>query len=278
MVKWISQRSSEPSLGVRIPLGAHYFAKELRSAQQIMLLIDKPVGISSFGVVAAVRRATGVKKVGHAGTLDPLASGLMLVLVGKDETKQASELLGLNKSYRAVVRIGESRTTGDLEGEIVTRATISNNVTRETLQKALKAMVGTMILPVPAYSAMKQGGQPLYKKVRKKQRFILPMREMTVHVAELKGLQEVVLWDVPDMPRRGYEATVLFNVESGVYVRSLAEELGKRVGELLDVEGGYPATLSALRRLTVGEYDINDAQTLDKIENGISLIQHEIGV
>lgn len=230
-----------------------------------MLLIDKPVGISSFGVVAAVRRATGVKKVGHAGTLDPLATGLMLVLVGKDETKRASELIGLCKSYEAIVRIGEQRDTGDLEGAVVTCDTNMGVITRETVKTELKTMVGTMRLPVPAYSAVKQGGQRLYKKARKKQRFILPVRDMTVNNVELLDLQEVILWDSADSPRRGYEAKVMFAVESGVYIRSLAEELGKRVGEFAGIDIGYPATTAALRRMSIGEYSIKDAQTLDSI-------------
>ncbi len=230
----------------------------------IMLLIDKPVGISSFGVVAAVRRATGIKKVGHAGTLDPLASGLMLVLVGREETKRASELLGLDKSYEVTVRIGESRSTGDMEGEIVAHESDIGDITYETLNIALKTMVCTMRLPVPAYSAVKQKGQPLYKKVRNKQKYILPIRDMTVRNAVLLDLKEALLWHGKDEVFKGYEARVLFEVESGVYIRSLSEELGKRVGHL--VEGKpYPATTATLRRLTIGEHDIKDAKPLSGI-------------
>jgi len=234
-------------------------------------------------VVAAVRRATGIKKVGHAGTLDPLASGLILILVGREETKRAGELLGLSKSYETVVRIGEMRDTGDLEGKIVACATISSEITHETLvnglKQALASMIGTMQLPVPAYSAIKQDGQRLYKKARKGQDFILPVRDMVVHGAELIEVTQVTLpvSGADNKERAGYEASVIFNVASGVYIRSLSEELGKRVGQIVGVTE-LPATTAALRRITIGEYDIKDAQTVEDIRNGADLIHREIDV
>jgi tRNA pseudouridine55 synthase len=239
-----------------------------------MLLIDKPVDISSFGVVATVRRATGVKKVGHAGTLDPLASGLMLILIGRDETKRAGELLGLDKTYIATVRIGESRTTGDLEGEVleskdmadVARVTIENG-----LKQALKEMQGTLQLPVPAYSAIKQDGQRLYKKARKGQDIDLPIRDMHVYKAELLDVARVTLNKQDNYDTRVvYDVRVMFYVKSGVYIRSLAEELGKRLG--------HPATLAALRRINIGKYTIENSQSLDSIKSRAELISHKIDV
>jgi len=242
-----------------------------------MLLIDKPAGISSFGIVAAVRRATGVKKVGHAGTLDPLATGLMLILVGKEETRQAESLLGLDKSYEVVVRIGERRDTGDLEGKIVVKCpggacdTQIPIITRETIEKVLKTMVGTLNLPVPAYSAIKRGGQRLYAKARKGQEFALPMRDMVVHKEDFISLKEVLLWnDDGSECWRGYEVKVIFDVASGVYIRSLSEELGKRLG--------YSATTAGLRRITIDKYRIENAQTLDDVKGGVELIHHKIDV
>ncbi len=234
-----------------------------------MLLIDKPLGISSFKIVSIVRRITGVKKVGHAGTLDPLATGLMLILVGRDETKRASELLGLDKSYIATVRLGQKRSTGDLEGVILDSKDMSK-VTRVTLQnglkQALKDMHGTLQLPVPAYSAIKQDGQRLYKKARKGQELTPPIRNMYVYKASLLNLTHVTL----DNNEVVYEAKIMFYVKSGVYVRSLAEELGDKLG--------YPATLSALRRISIGKYSIENAQILDNINDASELIAHKIDV
>lgn len=243
-----------------------------------MLLIDKPIGISSFGVVSVVRRATGIKKVGHAGTLDPLASGLMLVLVGKDETRQAERLLGLNKSYETVVRIGEQRDTGDLEGQIVTCDTDIGILTRETVEIALKTMVGTLLLPVPAYSAIKRDGQRLYAKARKGQEFEVPMRDMRVYSAELGDIHEVLLWNTDGTEYwRGYEVHVVFAVASGVYIRSLSEELGKRLTSDL-YPTGLAATTAGLRRIIIDKYTVNKAQKLDSIKKGEELIHHKIGV
>ncbi len=234
-----------------------------------MLLVDKPLGISSFKVVSIVRRITGVKKVGHAGTLDPLATGLMLILVGRDETKRAGELLGLDKSYIATVRLGQKRSTGDLEGDVLESEDMSK-VTRVTLQsglkQALKDMQGTLQLPVPIYSAIKQNGQRLYKKARKGQKITPPIRNMHVYKANLLNLTHVTL----DNNEMVYEAKIMFYVKSGVYVRSLAEELGKKLG--------YPATLSNLRRISIGKYSIENAQILDNVSEVSELIAHKIDV
>lgn len=210
-----------------------------------MLLIDKPVGMSSFGVVARVRRNTGVRKVGHAGTLDPLASGLMLVLVGKDETKQASHYIGLDKTYETVVRIGESRSTGDLEGGILNKVYVEN-LTRETVERALERMVGILKLPVPTYSAVKKNGNRLYALARKGKTITPPMRDMRVYSAKLSNLT---------CHNGVCDVYVTFSVASGVYIRSLSEELGRLVG--------YPATTANLRRTRIGEYSIADAVTID---------------
>lgn len=216
-----------------------------------LLCIDKPVGMTSFDVIRVLRRTLGVRKMGHAGTLDPLASGLLLVGVGAG-TKQLHELVGLDKEYVATVRIGERRSTGDLEGEVVeARAVVA--LEPSAIAAALASMVGVLTLPVSAYSAVKRNGAPLYKRARKAEKTgeqlgVLAVREMRVVAAELLGVNQ---------QEERVEATVRFMVGSGTYVRSLAEELGRRLG--------YPATLAALRRTRVGEFDINNALRLDEI-------------
>lgn len=216
-----------------------------------LLLIDKPLGITSFDVIRRLRRILNIKKMGHAGTLDPLATGLMIIGVGAG-TKKLTGLVKLDKEYIAEVRIGESRSTGDLEGEVLEEK-IVKGLTREMVEIVLATMVGTLTLPVSAYSAIKIDGLEMYKRARRAEKSgevvtEVPIREMRVDAAELlqfkiSGNQAV--------------ATVRFSVGSGTYIRSLAEELGR----LLE----YPATLQALRRTKVGEFSIEDALTFDEL-------------
>lgn len=208
-----------------------------------ILLVDKPVGITSFDVIRRLRRELGIKKIGHAGTLDPLASGLMIVGVGEG-TKKLTEYIKLPKEYVAEVRIGERRTTGDLEGDIVEKKTVEN-LDREMVASALLSMVGTLSLRVPAYAAVKQGGEALYKKARKGEMVEVPVRDMVVTETELLDFSCADVQCV---------AAVRFAVASGVYIRSLGEELGQRLG--------YPATLQALRRTRIGDFSIEDARAI----------------
>lgn len=213
-----------------------------------IILVDKPKGITSFDVIRRLRRELGIRKMGHAGTLDPLATGLMIIGVGEG-TKKLSEYLKLPKEYVAEVRIGEKRTTGDLEGDIIETMEV-NALTEEEVRNALRGMVGEIVLPVSAYSAIKKDGVPMYKRARKAEKRgetidDVPVRTMYVREAELQnvacgGGQCVV--------------TVRFNVGSGTYIRSLGEELGKRLG--------YPATLQNLRRTKIGDFNIEDARTV----------------
>lgn len=217
-----------------------------------ILLIDKPKGITSFDVIRRLRAQTGIKKYGHAGTLDPLASGLMII--GREKgTKVLYAFLKLDKEYTADIRIGERRTTGDLEGELV-----EEKETPEILEKevpaALQKLVGELTLPVSAYSAIKQQGVPLYKKARKAakegtQLTSLPVRNMVVHEVELLGIHGIEIGG-----KKRMVAQVRFHVESGTYIRSLAEELGRLLG--------YPATLQDLRRTKIGGFKVEDAQSI----------------
>ncbi len=217
-----------------------------------LLLIDKPKGISSFTVIRELRRRTGVRKFGHAGTLDPLATGLMLIGV-EGGTKQLTALVGLDKEYVAAVLLGELRSTGDMEGEVLEERAYINDLDEERVKAALESMCATLTLPVSAYSAIKKDGVPMYKKARRaaaKGEMVeageLPVRQMQVYEAELLAF-------LPQAVR--LQLTVRFKVSSGTYVRSLAEELGRRLG--------YPATLSDLRRTKVGPYTIEEAKQLD---------------
>lgn len=213
-----------------------------------ILLIDKPKGITSFDVIRRLRRELGIKKMGHGGTLDPLATGLMIIGIEKG-TKKLTDFLKLRKEYVAEVRVGERRSTGDLEGVILEEKDVTH-LDEGAVRQMLSEMLGTLTLPVSAYSAIKKDGVPMYKKARKAEKTgevveDIPLREMKVLEAELLktecGENRCVL-------------TVRFYVGSGTYVRSLAEELGKRLG--------YPATLQNLRRTKIGDFTIADARLL----------------
>ena len=210
---------------------------------QKLFLIDKPKGVTSFWVIKVLRQKLGIKKIGHAGTLDPLASGLMLVGVGTG-TKALHDLIKLPKVYEVVVLLGIKTSTGDMEGEILERKEVAD-ITNERVEEALKSLVGKTKFKVPAYSAIKVGGRRLYKLARRGKVVDLPEREMEVMSAELKELNG----------KDGlYSAKVVLQVGSGTYVRSLAEELGRRLG--------YPATVGDLRRLQIGKYRVEDAISL----------------
>ncbi len=223
-----------------------------------LLLIDKPKGITSFDVIRRLRRQysdshNGGKapKMGHAGTLDPLATGLMIIGVGSG-TKKLTDLVGLDKEYIAEVLIGERRTTGDMEGEIIEQKDVQEveEILRSKISAALDEMKGDLTLPVSAYSAIKVDGVPMYKRARKAEKkgeivTEVPVRTMRVDEAELLNFE---------LSNSRAVATVRFAVSSGTYVRSLAEELGRKVS--------YPSTLKNLKRTRVGDFQLEDAMNL----------------
>ncbi len=218
-----------------------------------LLLIDKPVGITSFDVIRELRRRTGIRKFGHAGTLDPAASGLLLLGV-EAGTKRLSQLLKLDKVYEATILLGQSRTTGDQDGEVVEQAE-EVNVTEDSLRAALLDLQGTHQLPVSIYSALKRDGVPLYRLTRQAIAGGTPLPEppvrvMTVHQVTYQGCELYI-----ETGNQLLLVRATFAVASGVYIRSLAEAFGRRLG--------YPACLYALRRTQVGTYHIADAARLE---------------
>lgn len=191
--------------------------------------------------------------MGHAGTLDPAASGLMIIGVGEG-TKKLNEYLKLDKEYLAGILIGQKTTTGDREGEVIEEKKITETIPEEEISAVLRSMIGTSTLPVSAYSAIKKDGVPFYKTARAAARQgevisqeLLPRRDMKVYEAEL-------IRQVYDSDQCRLVVIVRFKVGSGTYIRSLAEELGRRLG--------YPASLCSLRRTRIGDFKIEDAATL----------------
>ena len=194
-----------------------------------ILLIDKPKGITSFDVIRKLRQKTGVKKFGHAGTLDPMATGLMILGVGP-ATKKLTDYIKLDKEYEAEIRLGESRTTGDLDGEVI-EAVSSVILDEADIIAAVRALVGTQTLPVSAYSAIKKDGKPMYKRAREAAKLgdlvkDVPFRDMRVYEADYRGIEEL---ELPEGHRVVVRARFL--VGSGTYIRSLAVELGRRLGQ-----------------------------------------------
>lgn len=225
---------------------------------QELLLVDKPLGITSFDVIRRLRRlysethdGARAPKLGHAGTLDPLATGLMLIGVGSG-TKRLGELTKLDKVYEATVCIGESRTTGDQEGEVTAAVDISeyNEADTVAIKQAVAQLVGQQVLPVSAYSAIKVDGVPMYKRARQaevtgEEIIDIPVRTMTVYEAAVSAIT---------LRQNRLYVDVTFHVASGTYIRSLAEALGRSLG--------YPACLQSLRRTRVGEYQVEAALQL----------------
>ena len=185
---------------------------------ECILLIDKPKGITSFDVVRQVKKKTNSKKVGHAGTLDPQATGLMVIGVG-DGTKKLKDYVGADKTYVAEVCFGERSSTGDIEGEIIEKKEVTH-IEKGDIEKALSEMIGMLRLEVSIYSAMKKGGEEFYKKARRGEQVTPPQRDMEVFEA-------VTVSDVRYKNDNAF-CDIEFTVGSGTYIRSLAEELGRR--------------------------------------------------
>ncbi|RME96623.1 MAG: tRNA pseudouridine(55) synthase TruB [Verrucomicrobia bacterium] len=206
------------------------------------LLVDKPVGLTSHDVVARVRRHLKIKKVGHCGTLDPNATGLLVVVLGK-ATKLSEKLMGADKAYEGTIRLGVSTTSYDADGE-VTQTREVPPLTLEQLNEAAREFLGDQMQAPPMVSAAKVGGVPLYKLARK-----------GVEVERKPRLIHVYDWTFT-----AYEPPVgTFRIActKGTYVRSLAHELGEKLG--------CGAHLATLRRTAVGEFTVDRATPLDEL-------------
>jgi len=202
-----------------------------------LMLVDKPKGITSFDVIRILRRELGVRKMGHAGTLDPLATGLLIIGINAG-TKKLAGLIGLPKTYEAEIRLGSSTDSGDADGTVTGECPVPD-LSEEQARTAVLGMKGDHTLPVSLFSAIKRDGVPLYKLAYKGEKAELPMRDMSVRSADFISYEDGII-------------TARFDVSSGTYVRSLSEELARRLGTC-----GH---ILNLRRLKVGEYSVADAR------------------
>jgi len=210
-----------------------------------VLLIDKPDAMTSFGVVARVRRKlsqeAGKKiKVGHCGTLDPFATGLLIIVTGK-ECRNAGQYSKLDKVYEATLELGKTSTTGDPEGELTAVSDIVP--TPEAISEALKGLTGEIEQIPPIFSAIKVNGERAYKHARAGREIVMQPRPVTIFSLEL------IDYTYPFV-------TIRTHVSSGTYIRTLAEDIGKALGS-----GAY---LTQLRRTKIAEMKIDDAVPLEK--------------
>ena len=212
-----------------------------------IVVVAKPAGPTSHDVVALVRRLAATKRVGHGGTLDPFASGVLPVFLGH-ATRVVEYHLGDRKAYRATICFGASSTTEDLEGELAPAAD-GTAPTREAVEAALPGLIGTISQRPPAYSAVKVGGRRAYAMARAGETVLLPTREVTIHALDL------VSWDGSDPDRP--IAIVDVTCSAGTYIRSLGRDLGEMVGNA--------AYLGALTRTSSGPFRLEDAASLDDL-------------
>jgi tRNA pseudouridine55 synthase len=201
-----------------------------------VILIDKPAGWSSFKVVYKIKQSTGVKKVGHAGTLDPLATGLLIICTGK-KTKEISIYQDYIKTYTGTITLGKTSPSMDLETEITITSSLEG-ITNEQIWESRNAFIGNIALVPPMYSAIKVNGKSLYKLAHKGITINREPRHVTVYKFELKKIA------LPDID---FEIVC----SKGTYIRSIAHEFGEKLS--------CGALLSSLRRTKIGEYPVEDA-------------------
>ena len=211
-----------------------------------VLVVDKPVGMSSHDVVQIVRNGTNIRRAGHTGTLDPRASGVLVILLGP-AVRLSEYVSASDKRYQAVIQLGVTTDTYDMEGEVTRRAPV--DITYEEFEEALKGFVGEFEQQPPAYPAIKVKGRKAYELARKGEEVDLEPRMIQVHELELLD------WDPP-------EAVVDVQCSSGTYVRSLAHDLGEKLG--------CGATLTGLRRTKNGQFGLRDAVSLRKLQEAFA--------
>jgi len=232
----------------------------------MFLLIDKPKGVTSHDVVNSVRRITGERKVGHAGTLDPNATGLLIVGVGRESTKRLNRFLKLDKEYIAEIYLGEERDTDDITGKFLISPPASANSLRSLrrkhlragnsefliksqipifkIQAVLKSFVGNQLQVPPVYSAVKIKGKEAYKLARAGKKVEVKPRKVTIYDAKLLEYKFPLV-------------SAKFKVSSGTYIRSIARDMGRKLKT-----GAY---LSNLIRTKVGKYSVENAVSLNEL-------------
>ena len=208
-----------------------------------VVCINKPIGKSSHFAVAVIRRITKIKKVGHTGTLDPLATGVLPVCIGREATKLSQLIMDSDKEYRAVLKLGISTTTQDSEGEILSQKEV--NVTNEQIEKAVGSFVGEQEQIPPMYSAIKIDGKKLYELARKGVEVERKPRIVTINYINILNIN-------------GDEVEMVIGCTKGTYIRTLCNDIGDALGC-----GGF---MKSLVRTKCGGFSIENSITLEEFE------------
>ncbi|OGY76649.1 MAG: tRNA pseudouridine(55) synthase TruB [Candidatus Jacksonbacteria bacterium RIFOXYA2_FULL_43_12] len=220
------------------------------------LLINKPSGPTSHDIVARLRRLTGIKRIGHAGTLDPFATGLLMVGVGREATRNLGKFVGLDKRYQAVIRLGAVSETYDREGKI-TIYDLGFKIYEDEIKKVIASFIGQQMQVPPQYSAKKVGGKKAYEVARSGQKIDLKPAEIEIYEIKLKNIENYCI----DSRLRGNDKkdtiTIEVHCSSGTYIRTLAHKIGQKLGC-----GAYA---EELERTAIGNFELTEAVELDKL-------------
>lgn len=208
-----------------------------------IIIVNKPKGYTSHDVVNKIRKIYNTKKVGHTGTLDPNATGVLPILIGR-ATKLSEYLIDHDKTYVAIIKLGEKRDTGDSEGKVIQTQDVKEP-SKESVKEVLNSFLGKQLQTPPMYSAIKVGGKKLYEYAREGVSVEIPKREIEIYNIELNNI-------------KGLEIEFTVKCSKGTYIRSLCEEIAKKLGVI-----GY---MKELTRIEVDKFSIENSYTLQKIE------------
>lgn len=209
-----------------------------------ILLVDKPQEITSHDVVDRLRKVSGMRRIGHTGTLDPRATGLLVLCFGQ-ATRLSQYITSLEKAYVGAMRLGITTTSHDMDGEVIQESPLDSSLNRDVIQQACNEFVGKIMQTPPMVSAVKIGGKRLYKLARQGKDIDRPARPVTIHEFS------ILAWNSP-------EAELRIVCSSGAYVRTLCHDVGQKLG--------CGAALERLRRVRIGGYRIEDAAALDSLD------------
>ncbi len=211
------------------------------------LFIDKPAGITSHDVIDRLRRKTGIRRIGHAGTLDPFATGLLIVGVSREATREMQKLQGLGKSYEATFVFGGTSDTDDVDG-VITKTDFDFELTKSAIEEVAKGFIGEIDQIPPNYAAIKIKGKKMYELARAGEKIEAKPRRVTIKSIEVGDFEKTA---------DGYEVSFKIECSTGTYIRAIARDIGEKLKT-----GGY---VKILRRTSIGPFTLDKANKLENI-------------